>query len=110
MSYSELHCGECGETIAYYKDSGAPHYHYYCESCKEKLEDEVSNPELHFNHGKPWMKSDQDYLIEQYGFASVMQISAALGRTYKTTCARIYQLKNQGLIEYKLASKARVAK
>ncbi|WP_259556300.1 hypothetical protein [Vibrio harveyi] len=41
MSYSELHCGECGETIAYYKDSGAPHYHYYyCESCKEKLEDE----------------------------------------------------------------------
>lgn len=68
------------------------------------------DPELHFNHGKPWLKSDQDYLIEQYGFASILQISLALGRTYKTIADRVYQLKNQGLIKCKVVNSKRVAK
>ncbi|CAM0039843.1 hypothetical protein VPHK435_0009 [Vibrio phage K435] len=39
--FSELNCGECGCIVAYYKSSGAPHYHYYyCETCKNTMEDE----------------------------------------------------------------------
>lgn len=38
---SELKCWECNETIGYYSDSGAPHYHcYVCPSCKSKLEED----------------------------------------------------------------------
>lgn len=38
---SELCCGECGCIIAYYKPSGAPHYHYYyCETCANEIDED----------------------------------------------------------------------
>ena len=41
IGFNELSCGKCGCIIAYYKSSGAPHYHYYyCETCAYTIDDE----------------------------------------------------------------------
>lgn len=59
------------------------------------------NDDIHFNHKKPWKTSEIKYLKQSYGVISNIDISLALGRTYKTVCDKIYQLKKIGELNKK---------
>ena len=48
---------------------------------------------VHFNHGKPWLVSDVNYLIKFWNVDTYASLSASLGRTYKTIADRVYNLK-----------------
>ena len=57
------------------------------------------DPEVHFNHKKPWTNHDQNYLIDFYGKLPVSELCFALGRTYKTIVDKAWSLRKQGLIK-----------
>lgn len=57
------------------------------------------NEQIHFNHNKPWKTSEIRYVKESYKKFSNIDISLVLGRTYKTVCDKIYQLKKSGEIK-----------
>ena len=54
------------------------------------------SPELHANHGKPWITTDEKYLIENYAIDGPEQTSLALGRTIHTVMTRAYELRKMG--------------
>lgn len=54
------------------------------------------NPDFHPNHKKPWMVSDEKYLIENYVSMGVKHCSDALGRTVTVIATRVYQLRKEG--------------
>lgn len=56
------------------------------------------DPNLHFNHGKPWSIQDQKYLIK-FHKDKYADLSLSLGRTYKTIADRIYNLRKTGEIK-----------
>ena len=54
------------------------------------------DPEFHFNHKKPWLTNEIQYLKEMRGYKSLQDISLALGRTYKAVADMVYRLKKAG--------------
>jgi hypothetical protein len=56
------------------------------------------HPGLHHNQKKPWVISDQKYLIENYERVGPTEISLALGRTIHTVMTRVYELRKKGLM------------
>lgn len=55
------------------------------------------DPQIHFNHRKPWSIQDQKYLIK-FHKDKYADLSLSLGRTYKTIAGRIYNLRKSGEI------------
>jgi len=56
------------------------------------------HPEIHFNQGKPWLTTDQKYLINFYEKLGPSQISFDLGRTIHTVTSKAYELRKKGLM------------
>lgn len=56
------------------------------------------HPELHHNQKKPWVITDQKYLIENYERVGPTESSLALGRTIHTVMTRVYELRKKGLM------------
>lgn len=54
------------------------------------------HPDYHENHKKPWMVSDEKYLVEMYTQIGPDAVAAALGRTIGVVMTRIYQLRKDG--------------
>ena len=76
-----------------------------CPECGEQTKMDVTYdrygrmnfcPEIHFNQGKPWLVSDEKYLIECYEKLGPDQVSMALGRTIHTVMTRAYELRKKG--------------
>ena len=54
------------------------------------------HPEIHFNQDKPWLNSDEKYLIEYYEKDGPDKVALALGRTVHTIMTRAYELRKKG--------------
>lgn len=57
------------------------------------------HPDIHVNHGMPWLASDNQYLIEHYNTAGPEEMSIELGRTIHTIMQRVCELRKQGLMD-----------
>ena len=56
------------------------------------------NPDYHPAHRKPWLQSDQRFLIDNYDVIGPEQVSLAIERTIKTVMNRAYELRRLGLM------------
>lgn len=56
------------------------------------------DPEIHTERYKPWLGSDERYLIENYGKIPLTEISLSMGRTYRSVQRRVYELRKKGII------------
>lgn len=56
------------------------------------------HPEFHANQGKPWLASDQNFLIEYYEKLGPEEISLVLERTIHTVMTRAYELRKKGVM------------
>lgn len=70
------------------------------------------NPQIHYNHNKPWTILELAYLCTFYKRGERKNISLALGRTEKAISSKYYQLKKNKEIEiyrntYQKSSKKR---
>lgn len=54
------------------------------------------HPEIHFNQGKPWLVTDEKYLIEHYEKVGPEEVSFSLGRTIHTVMTRAYEPRKKG--------------
>ncbi len=54
------------------------------------------HPEIHTNQGRPWLASDEKYLIEYYEKLGPEEVSLSLGRTIHTVMTRAYELRKKG--------------
>lgn len=54
------------------------------------------DPKFHPNQNRPWMNSDQKYLIANYEKDGPETVSLALGRTIHTIMQRVAQLRKNG--------------
>jgi hypothetical protein len=58
------------------------------------------HPEFHPNHGKPFTKSDLEYLCKFWEIDHRRTIAFALGRTEATCASKINRLRKEGLYHY----------
>lgn len=54
--------------------------------------------DFHSRHKKPWMTSEEKFLIENYASLGPEQVSFALERTIKTVMNRAAELRKKGLM------------
>lgn len=54
------------------------------------------HPDYHARHGKPWLVSEERYLIEQYEAMGPEAVSLALERTVGVVMTRVYELRKAG--------------
>ena len=54
------------------------------------------HPELHTNQGKPWLTTDEKFLIECYEKLGPDEVALVLGRTIHTVMNRAYELRKKG--------------
>lgn len=63
------------------------------------------HPDFHENHKKPWLVSDEKFLIDNYELLGPEQISFELGRTIHVVMTRAYQLRKSGQMKKRTSRK-----
>ena len=56
------------------------------------------HPDYHTNHGKPWLVSEQKYLIENYEASGPEHVSLSIGRTIHVVMQKACELRKSGLM------------
>jgi hypothetical protein len=57
------------------------------------------NPELHFNHGKPWTVQDLAFMCSRWEKMRKEDIALTLGRTHQTVLSKADKLRVSGDFE-----------
>lgn len=59
----------------------------------------IYTPSFHRKHGKPWSKSDLEYLINWYDIIGSAEMSLALERPETAIRSKIYQIRKERKIQ-----------